>query len=297
MWVGKFSDRTAQATAVVFAPDGRTIYTGDRAGWVRAWDVTSHEQRKLCQRPKPQGGGSRAVHSLWPTPDGKRLFVDSGRSLLDALRPDAPVALTAPEDSRGDWRYLLPDGRRVISCEDQWTVGLWNLETGERLKVPGELGQARDITYHHLLPDGVTLLTYCTRGDKLPLWDFNTGKHLGNLTPTGFGINPCAIAKDGETFVVGRTGQLWVYDVSSRRLRHKLSTKRNVSELAFHPGGRLVASASNDNHLITLWDATAGKQLAQFDWNSGHVAGLAFSPDGLTCAVAAKSLVVFDIDL
>jgi WD40 repeat protein len=297
MWVGKFSDRTAQVTAVVFAPDGRTIYTGDSAGWVRAWDVASHEHRKLCQRPRPWGGGSRGVHSLWPTPDGKRLLVDSDRSLLDALSPEAPVVLTAPEDSGGNWRYLLPDGRRVISCEDQWTVGLWDLETGKRLGVPGELGKARDITYHSLLPDGVTLLTYCTEGDELPLWDFNTGKHLGSLTPTAFGINPCALAKDGGTFVVGHTGQLWVYDVPSRGLRHKLKARSNVSELAFHPGGRLVASASTDDYLITLWDATAGKKLTQFDWNSGYPGALAFSPDGLTCAVAGKSLVVFDIDL
>src|SRR5437868_579402 len=105
MWVGKLSDRTAQVTAVAFAPDGRTIYTGDSAGWVRAWDAASHEHRKLCRRRKPQGGGSRGVFNLWPTPDGNRLLVRDARLLCDALLPDAPAVLTAPEDCRGDWRY------------------------------------------------------------------------------------------------------------------------------------------------------------------------------------------------
>lgn len=295
MWVGKPSGRLTTVTAVAFAPDGRTIYTGDSEGWVLAWDVTTHEKRALFRQAKRKPG-SRVVYTLWPTPNGKRLLVSNNQSLRDAFQPKAPPLITVPQVMGDAMSYLLPDGKRVITCDPEWRVGLWNLETGKRLPVPGELGRVKEITYHELLPDGVTLLTY--KGSKqLILWDFRTGERVGKLTPSAFGINPCALAKDGSTFVVGRDNTLWVYDVPSRKLRQKLEAKTEFEELAFHPNGRLVASASNDDLTITLWDVAAGKLLTQFDWDAGRILALAFSPDGLTCAVAAGSLIVFDVDL
>jgi WD40 repeat protein len=283
-------------TALAFAPDGGNLYTGDSAGWVLAWDVATHECRKLFRRAEPSTG-NRGVYDLWPTPDGARLFVSDDRKLFDALRPDAGPLLVAPKDSWGWWRYLLSDGR-VISCEPEWRVGLWDLRTGERLPVPGALGAAKHITYHHLLPDGVTLLTYHSgSGNELPLWDFRTGERIGELAPGASGINPCAPSADGKSFAVGRKSKLWVYDVPSRSLRHQLKFEKDLRELAFHPNGRLLASAST-NSVVTLWDATAGERVTQFDWQSGKVRAVCFAPDGLTCAVGGvESFVVFDVDL
>jgi WD40 repeat protein len=293
MWVGKTPGKLASITAMAFAPDGRTLYTGDSKGWILAWDTATHESKTL-RRPQKGDGG---VYTLWPTPDdARRLLYLDRQAVWDALSPDLPM-LKRAEGNTGDWRYLLPDGKRVMSCEQNYRIGLWNLETGKRLKVPGELGAATHITHHQLLPDGVTLLTYTTADHTLPLWNLKTGKRLGELSPGGHGINPCTLSKDGGAFAVGRNKKLWVYDVPSRSLRHQLKFEKDFRELAFHPNGRLVASAST-NSVVTLWDVEAGERAKQLDWNAGKVESVAFAPDGLTCAAGGfEKFVVFDIDL
>jgi WD40 repeat protein len=290
MWIGQLTEPLASVSALCFSPDGHALYTGDDKGCVLAWDIASRSCRELCGRSTFHFG---RVSTFWPTPDGSRVLVNSSPSPIDVLHPTDRLSL-----ERGhDYRYLLPDGHRIISCEPEYRVGLWDLRTGEQLPVPGALGEATHITHHQLLPDGVTLLTYCTTDNALALWDFRTGERIGELTPSDHGINPCALARDGITFAVGRKSKLWVYDVPARGPRHKLPFEKDIRKLAFHPNGRLVASAST-NSVVTFWDTTAGERVAQFDWKIGKASALCFAPDGLTCAAGGfEKFVVFDVDL
>ena len=79
---------------------------------------------------------------------------------------------------------------------------------------------------------------------------------------------------------------------------------RGVSRLAFHPGGRLIAS-SQGKGTLKLWDAATG--IAHFTLEplklagalgplSGGVNGLAFSPDGTLLAVAASDESISLVD-
>src|SRR5262245_52562781 len=136
MWIQEIP--TGEVTAVVYSPDGRTLYTGDGQGGVRAWDLVTRKSRELYRRARPNNG-NRGVYELWPTPDGSRLMVPDEPNPIDALHPDAGPLLTIPKTRyRVDCRYMLPDGRRVMSVEPEWRVGLWDIETGKKLKVPGE---------------------------------------------------------------------------------------------------------------------------------------------------------------
>jgi|GEM_PF-5004701 len=296
MWTGQLPEKLASVTALAFAPDGFTLYTGDTKGWILAWNLATREPRELFRVPVPDYG-NRGVYKLWPTPDGSRLLVPELQGLFDAFRPAAGPLLTTGESGWGHWRYLFPDGKRVITCEPEWRVGLWNLETDKRLKVPGPLGNATAITSYELLPDGVTLLTYQTSGNQLTLWNFPTGEKVGELTPTGSGINPSTLSKDGTTFAVGRRGKLWVYDVPSRQLRHQMKFEKDFRFLAFQPNSALLASAST-NSVVTIWDTTAGQRVKQLDWKIGQIKSLLYAPDGLTCAVGGfEKFVVFDVDM
>lgn len=297
MWVGTLPDKKAVVNVLTFAPDGHTLYTGDSAGRVLAWDVDTRAARELFRRPEP-ANGNRGVHDLWLTRDGARLLVNDDRRLIDAFRPEAKPLFTAAKDSWAWWKYLLPDGRRITSVEPEWRLALWDVTTGERLPVPGELGAARDLTYHALLADGTTFLTYNAMSNELGLWNIGTGEKVGELTPRGSGIRATALSPDTTTFVVGRDMELWVYDVPARALRHKLKAARSFRELAFHPNGRLVASAATDK-AATLWDVTAGVEVRRYDWALGKPQSLCFSPDGLTCAVGGSKnqFGVFDVDL
>src|SRR5262249_29609023 len=146
------------------------------------------------------------------------------------------------------------------------------------------------------LPDGVTLLTYSFRSKELTLWDTRSGEPVGALTADGFG-RTAALSADGTTLAAAYKTKMWVYDLPSRQLRHLVKFPKDFRFLAFHPNGRLLASAST-NSVITLWDAVTGTQVNRFDWKTGQVKSLAFAPDGLTCAAGGfERFVIWDVDL
>jgi len=71
--------------------------------------------------------------------------------------------------------------------------------------------------------------------------------------------------------------------VPSRDLR----TGGAVHALAFHPDGRTLASAGDDQ-TITLWDLTDGKQLRRLKGHEATVTCLAFSQDGRVLASGSR---------
>jgi WD40 repeat protein len=293
MWSGKLPVAHAKVLTLVFAPDGRTLYTGDSKGCVLAWDLVTHEHRVLLQRRRT-AYGLRPVTNLMLAPDGSRLLSQEYTKVLDLLHPDGRVPLPVPIDL--EWTAILPDGKRILSVEyPHWRMGFWSLKTGKRLKLPGELGKQVGIRRYEPLPDGNTLLAHHADQYRYVLWSLRTGKRLGELEPGGEAGSKWATAEDGSTFAFNPTRQLWVYDLTSRKISHQVKLKKNIDALAIHPNGKVLATAFTDA-VVTFWDVGTAQQIRQFEWQAGRIHALTFSPDGLTCAAGTEGrVVVWDV--
>jgi WD40 repeat protein len=71
-----------------------------------------------------------------------------------------------------------------------------------------------------------------------------------------------------------------------------------VYSVAFHPGGRILASGSTDG-TVKLWDVASGKNTATLRGHTDRVFSVAFSPDGRILATGAgrmdNSIKLWDI--
>ena len=92
---------------------------------------------------------------------------------------------------------------------------------------------------------------------------------------------PFAFSADGRSLLTGSYGgELWLWDVASRRLEGVL--RGTSGEAALSPDSRTLAATSAGG--VTLYPLTAQQEAGTFTSRGGPVSVAAFSPDGNTLA-------------
>jgi serine/threonine protein kinase/WD40 repeat protein/tetratricopeptide (TPR) repeat protein len=131
-------------------------------------------------------------------------------------------------------------------------------------------------------PDG-RHLALGQAGGKVRVYEVGTWKGVKGLA-VGFRPGLLAFHPDGTRLAVGSSPfqgppQLQVRDLATGRLLHQLSHPEGVWEVAWHPGGNLLAAACYDSN-VYLWDAATGRQHAVLRGHQGSAVGVAFDPGG-----------------
>src|SRR5262249_42424788 len=60
--------------------------------------------------------------------------------------------------------------------------------------------------------------------------------------------------------------------------------RRGTCGVAFHPGGRLLASAGGHDRTVKVWDTSRAPEFLELAVRGGSVTGVAFGPDGRLAA-------------
>jgi WD40 repeat protein len=225
--------------AIAFSPDGHWLATGDAAGGVHLWRAEDGELEKTFQEHR--------------TPVSALAFRSDGQILISAGGADGYVYIwsTGGEEPI----VLIPEATDHCSAE---AVAF----------VPGT---------PKIAAAGMDLLS--SRGDAglIALWD--TDQWLPSFV-SGDGATRIAVRPDGRQLVSNSTsGCALLWDLAERSLFKELPGHADaVTCVAYSPGGRIVATGSDDHH-VCFWSSDTGALLSRINLQT-QVKDLCFAPDG-----------------
>jgi WD40 repeat protein len=119
--VATLTEHTADVNIFAFAPDGRTLATGDFDGTLRLWDVAQKRQ-VACRK-----GHTSQIASVLFSPDGRRVATSSWDSTVKLwdIAPLQEVATLTGHTGPVISIDFSPDGNTLASASADATVRLW----------------------------------------------------------------------------------------------------------------------------------------------------------------------------
>jgi WD40 repeat protein/Flp pilus assembly protein TadD len=255
------------------------------------WDASTGEE--LAAFPGQQGGVASAVFS----PDGKRIVLASRRvvEVWDIRERKRIHSLAARTDPPFTFSLAIsPDGRRIAVGFGDWTVQVFDLETGQHVLTVRDKGSAYGLAFS---PDGHQLAT-ADDNRAVTLWDADTGREVARLRGHTSLATAVAFSPDGQRLAsAGDDGTVRVWDARARNPvicsdgPSKIDPGYSFS-LSFSPDGQRLATSDRQN-TIRVWNTTTGEMLSSLVAENN---GLAFSRDSRHLALACSNGTVRVID-
>jgi WD40 repeat protein/serine/threonine protein kinase len=291
------TDHLGPVTSVACSPDGKLLSSGSQDRAVILWNLQTGQ--KLHRLEEHEKFVTRVVFA----PDGQRLASASW---------DRTVRI---------WDVRTKKVLRTIAGHTDWVTGLAFSPDGKQLAAVTPEGPVliRDATieqeYRSLsgLSNTVVALAFSPndhylasagRDKEVMLWDARTGKQLHVLAGHSDWVSSLAFSPDSKLLVsasgnvlFNQPGEVKVWEVASGKERFNFPGKKPILTVAFHPDGKLLASAGKEK-VIRFWNPQKGEKVFSLSVPCAGVHSLAFSPDGKRLAVGGEGryLAVWDLN-
>ncbi|MGN9842436.1 nSTAND1 domain-containing NTPase [Nonomuraea sp. H19] len=260
---------------------------------VELWDI---EKRKQLRAPWLPDTATDGVFS----PDGKRLAVSSMNDGVRLWEISSGKKVLSPLFPPAERVEFSPDGRFLAGTRGGGWMLLWRVDDGTLLMSTsvhsGVVG-----AHPRISPDG-RVLRVIGRFGTVNVLDISPYTRSEVLAP---GSDKRLFSPDGRFLVTAnhRLGrpEVRIWDVAARKpvsdplpvddLPENDPTKTAYSPV-FSPDGRTLALTHPASPVVTLWDATTGRNVGALRVRRQGAVGvlsMAFSPDGRTVAVAPLS--------
>ncbi|OOO09066.1 WD-40 repeat-containing protein [Aspergillus oryzae] len=314
-----FEGHAREISGVTFSPNGELLVSCSADGTVRVWDtnlVTAHKalQRHSYEvaatRISPDGrllgsGSTDYKLQLWDIATGMPLQVlddYSGKSSTLTFSPDSSLMAFRPKSdsaiirlwntvtgelcrtlgdhsSAVDRVVFSPDCQRLASIDEEWTITLWDIPSGERLYSLNGDGSWVCIAFSR---NGTKLAS--SSGNLVRVWDTKTGRLQQELKGHKSKITAMAFTAD-ERFIASGSidAKIRIWDLATDTLSQTLQDCGAINQLAISSNGRFLVSGTL-SQTIRLWDRDTEKLLYASNGNSTHYQNgtgqLRFSTDG-----------------
>ena len=181
-----------------------------------------------------------------------------------------------------------PDGRYVLSGNDDCIIRLWEVITGKEVRQ--FIGHTDIITSVSFSPDSRYALSG-SKDETMRLWEVATGKNLRIFTRHTGWVNSVCFSPDGLYALSGssdETIRLWKVATGKELRQFKVVAGKELQQItgktddfrtvSFSPNGHYILSGSFEG-IIRLWEVATGKELRKFS-HGRTVTSVSFSPDG-----------------
>lgn len=295
-------------SSVTFALDGRTVAYSDTNGDVHLWrglpDLDDMLRWMYANRwLRPLTCGERSAYRLalqcaadgsQPTPTLNAVYITPTPPNTLTPTPDLTQITGTPTPIPTDVPSPLSivygvrwigDGERVATTNDDGTVRVWDVATGQqRVMIEGLNINGAVNTY--VSPDQMQLLVYAF-DDGAALFDVMTGEKILSL-PHEASVEVARWSPDGTTIASGASdGSLTLWDAQTGQpIWRKVEHSNRVYWLEWSPDGTLIGTTSDDG-TARIW-TTDGEVITVFEGHSDEVGDLRWSSDGVRVCTASN---------
>ena len=250
------SEGTPEVQSIAYSPDGNTIATvrWDRVQW---WNAQTGENIKTFPSSIDNFGAIRF------SPDGKTIAISAGTglSLLHAESGKYLTTLEGHKDFISGFAFS-PDSKTIATGSSDGTARLWDVDTGENLKIFNmEHTKHRNefvrIYPPKFSPDGKTL-AFRSNHNTLWLWDTQQQYIVRTIPGEHYHIKDFVFSNDGKILATrSKTEAVHLWNTKTGRHINTLTGLTNF--ITFSPDGNILAT-SLDNW-VELWSTNTGEKL------------------------------------
>ncbi|HQR09341.1 MAG TPA: hypothetical protein PLN21_21145 [Gemmatales bacterium] len=285
-------------TALVYSPDGQSLYTASRDGTVRQWNLQNGRTIKSWELGQP-------LSTLCLSNNGQYLAVSEGYRPspnldLGTIPPHEEYVIHVIDLSNGSIKWKLKgtkvpiyclafsaDGQQLVSggqAEKSEAIRIWNLTTGKLDRSFKPLQAIVNIAWSK-----DTAKLYVTTSDRtFGVFDAKSGLQMQSIRERGM-IFAMALSPDESILAVaGDTTDdasglcIKLYNTQDWKVSQSLpGHQSSVVALAFHPKGNLLVSASaKPEASIKVWDLGKKTAITQYLGHTSDVLAVALSNTG-----------------
>ncbi|GIW79760.1 MAG: hypothetical protein KatS3mg105_1567 [Gemmatales bacterium] len=274
---GILTGHTDRIQSLVWHPNGQLLAS---AGWdttARIWNVQSLEPVILLNDHADQ------VYAMAFNPDGTLLACSDSEYLVHIWKPDGSVVgVFAEHEDEIRCMVFSPDGEKIATAGADKVIQVWDPRQNRPLSGQGRPASVRSRV---VLAGNGARLASTRAGTALDIWDTNTGQLVHHCDVKS---SPLAASPDGHLLATGGSGnRVILWDAETGKLVRSFDDQKGrATALAFSPDSRLLASASDLDGLVWLWNIETGEPVLVIPEAADNclVESLAFHPQGTMLA-------------